>query len=88
MIHNGVTRQKIGVTYLYTARVSGTGLFPLPMLSLDSCFPATVSDADKMRGGEATEQRSIKVVTITSRHIRSPFSLKRWEGHGWKCEPN
>ena len=87
MIHNGVTRQKIGVTYLYTARVTGSGHFPIAMLAIDGCFPATVADA-AMMAIEATGQRSIKLITVTTPRIRSPFSIKRWNAFDWKCEPN
>jgi hypothetical protein len=86
-----IERKKVGVCYIYFARVRGNGPFPYDMLRYDACFPAQQEDVLAMcqreRAGIPGLQRTVNLMTVTTARIKTPFHPARWATFGWECEP-
>lgn len=74
--------------YEVTFAVKGRGKFPIDMLRLDCCFPASLSDAQTISCAGFQDPRE---VTLTKHVSMKPnaYSLQllvtpaRWEEYGW-----
>lgn len=63
-------------------------LFPLAMLSVECCWPATAKDVDAVRGSvmSGTDSGPIRLRRrVADRKAR--WHVRRWEEAGWRCLP-
>lgn len=69
--------------YIHTAKVKGSGSFPMDMLRYDQCFPATEDDSYEM-----TRASSVREITVKAWSDRpfSAFTPARWHSFTWSLE--
>jgi hypothetical protein len=61
---------------LHCFLVTGRDYFPLDMLRVDMCWPATITDA------EAINEHDHRAIALTSCAIHAP-SIALWASHLW-----
>ena len=72
-------------SYVQTFKVRGSSRFPLDMLRVEQCFPATIVDSltlELYTCGDTDNFVTIKLQRITTRPMKL-VSVKQWESKGW-----